>query len=94
MAWADGGAPEGNPKDAPAPVQWVEGWNIGKPDMVFEMPKPFDVPPPGTIDYNYVIIPTGFHEGHVGPGSGSAAGQPHRWCTTSSRSSVRRDRSG
>src|SRR5579872_4390566 len=27
-AWADGGAPEGDPKDRPAPRQFVEGWNI------------------------------------------------------------------
>src|ERR1700758_4917926 len=26
VKWADGGAIEGNPKDAPPPVQWVEGW--------------------------------------------------------------------
>ena len=31
--WADAGAPEGNPKDAPAPVQWAEGWHI-QPDVV------------------------------------------------------------
>ena len=62
VAWADGGAPEGDPKEAPAPVAWVEGWNIGKPDVVFEMPRDFDVPASGTIDYNYVIIPTNFKE--------------------------------
>src|SRR6059036_1978802 len=32
VAWVDGGAPEGNPKDLPTPRQYVEGWNIGKPD--------------------------------------------------------------
>src|SRR5271166_2250582 len=26
-AWADTGAPEGNPKDAPAPVKFNDGWN-------------------------------------------------------------------
>src|SRR5215475_10383239 len=33
VAWADQGAPEGDPKDKPAPVEWREGWNI-KPDVV------------------------------------------------------------
>src|SRR5579884_1968505 len=28
VAWVDGGAKEGNPKDAPKPKQWVDGWNI------------------------------------------------------------------
>jgi hypothetical protein len=44
VAWADGGAKEGDPKDAPAPRQFVDGWNIGKPDLVLETPNAFDVP--------------------------------------------------
>jgi hypothetical protein len=61
-AWVDAGAPEGDPKDAPAPVSFMEGWNIGKPDLVFEMPHAFDVPAQGTIDYQYTVIPTNFKE--------------------------------
>lgn len=59
-AWADGGAPEGDPKDAPKPMNWVEGWTIGKPDVVIEMPQPVDIPASGTIEYQYLVIPTGF----------------------------------
>jgi hypothetical protein len=61
-AWADSGAKEGNPKDAPKPVNFVEGWQIGKPDAVIEMPKEFEVPASGTIDYQYIVIPTRFTE--------------------------------
>ena len=43
VAWVDGGAKEGDPKDAPAPRNFVEGWNIGKPDLVLQMPNAFDV---------------------------------------------------
>ncbi len=57
VAWVDAGAPEGNPKDLPAPRKFVDGWNIGVPDQVVEMPEPFDVPASGTIDYQYVILP-------------------------------------
>jgi hypothetical protein len=60
--WADGGAPEGDPRDLPKPVDWVEGWGIGKPDMVFELPQAFDVPLTGVIDYQHVIVPTNFTE--------------------------------
>ena len=60
VAWADTGAQAGDPKDAPAPKQFVEGWRIPKPDVVFQMPSAFDVPASGTIDYQYVVIPTGF----------------------------------
>lgn len=62
IAWVDGGAPEGNPKDLPAPVAFVDGWNIGKPDRIVEMPKPFAVPASGTIDYQYVILPLNLTE--------------------------------
>jgi hypothetical protein len=62
VAWVDSGAKAGNPKDAPQPVSWVEGWRIGKPDMVLSMPVAFNVPASGTIDYQYIIVPTGFTE--------------------------------
>jgi len=60
--WADTGAAAGNPEDAPAPVRFVSGWNIGEPDMIIEMPKPYLVASKGTIDYTYYVIPTGFKE--------------------------------
>jgi hypothetical protein len=62
VAWADAGAPEGNPSDAPPPAHFAEGWGIHKPDAVFEMPHEFSVPASGTIDYQYIVIPSGFIE--------------------------------
>ena len=62
IEWAETGAQRGNPADAPAPLEFVEGWNIGQPDLVLEMPTPFRVPADGTIDYQYLVIPTGFDE--------------------------------
>jgi len=62
VAWVDGGAKAGNPKDAPKPLEFAEGWVIGKPDMVFEVPNAFHVPESGTIDYQYVRLPTNFTE--------------------------------
>src|SRR5688572_23662725 len=60
VAWVNGGAPEGNPKDTPALPKFAEGWQIGKPDQVFEMVADFDVPARGTIDYQYFEVPTNF----------------------------------
>jgi hypothetical protein len=57
--WADAGAPEGDPAKAPAPIAFLDGWNIGKPDMILEMPQPFSVPAQGTIDYQWIVMPTG-----------------------------------
>ena len=62
VAWADSGAKEGNSKDAPPPRQFTEGWVIGTPDVVFELPDEYEVPASGTIDYTYYIVPTNFTE--------------------------------
>jgi hypothetical protein len=60
--WVDSGAPEGDAKDAPAPIKFLDGWNIAKPDMVLEMPAAYDVPAKGTIDYQYILVPGKFTE--------------------------------
>ncbi|HLH01045.1 MAG TPA: hypothetical protein VKX49_32375 [Bryobacteraceae bacterium] len=62
IAWADGGAPQGNPKDLPTAPKLTEGWEIGKPDVVLPMTKPYAVPANGTIAYQYFTIPTNFNE--------------------------------
>jgi hypothetical protein len=62
VAWVNAGAPEGDPKDAPAPANFVEGWGIPKPDKIFELPRAFAVPASGMVEYQYVIFPTGFTE--------------------------------
>jgi mono/diheme cytochrome c family protein len=61
-AWVDSGAPEGDAKDRPPPRQWTAGWNIGTPDQTIEMPQPFTLPASGAIEYQYIILPTGFRE--------------------------------
>jgi len=62
ISWIDAGAPEGKLSDAPAPRQFPEGWNIPQPDVVFELPAPYDVPASGSIDYQYIRVPTNFTE--------------------------------
>ena len=61
-AWADSGAEAGSAADAPPPVQFTQGWAIGKPDVVIEVPKPVNIQARGTMEYQYVIVPTGFAE--------------------------------
>ena len=62
IAWADAGAPLGNPKDLPPAPKFTEGWEIGTPDVVLTMPKAYQVPANGTIAYQYFMIPTNFTE--------------------------------
>jgi mono/diheme cytochrome c family protein len=40
-AWADSGAPEGNPADRPAVREFAQSgaWHLGKPDMIVSSPK-------------------------------------------------------
>ncbi len=61
VAWVNGGAAEGDPKDAPAPIHWPEGgWQI-QPDVVVELP-PFPVPARGILDWQSLAIPAPFKE--------------------------------
>jgi len=61
VAWADTGTLEGNPKDAPAPRVFNEGWNL-KPDMIIEMPKDVPLPATGTINYKSILVKANFTE--------------------------------
>ena len=61
-AWADAGAPEGDPKDLPPALHFVDGWSIPKPDVVYELPRAYPIPATGTIEYQKVIVPSGFTE--------------------------------
>ena len=60
--WVAAGAPEGDPKDLPPPPRFETGWNIGKPDAVFDIGTDFDVPPSGEVPYKYFVVDPGFKE--------------------------------
>jgi hypothetical protein len=62
VRWADAGAPKGDAADMPPPPTFPEGWQLGTPDLVLEMEKPFAVPASGEIAYQYFYIPTNFTE--------------------------------
>jgi mono/diheme cytochrome c family protein len=42
-SWVAQNAPRGNPQDAPAPIQYREGWYMGEPDLIVKFPEPFFV---------------------------------------------------
>jgi peroxiredoxin len=65
LAWIDQGCPQGDVKDVPAAKKFPEGWTIGKPDVVFTMPREFKVPaltPKGGVKYQNFQVPTSFAE--------------------------------
>ena len=59
--WAETGAVQGDPRNAPPPRAWLDGWNLPEaPGKVLGMTKPFKVPAKGAVEYQYFIVPTGF----------------------------------
>lgn len=56
--WARAGAPEGDPADSPPPPVFTPGWQLGQPDLVLTVPKPFAVPAEGPdLFWNFIISP-------------------------------------
>jgi hypothetical protein len=62
VKWVDAGAPEGNPADLPKPSQFIDGWNFGKPDMVFDSGVDFKIPASGVVPYQFLKVDPGFKE--------------------------------
>jgi peroxiredoxin len=61
-AWIAAGTPRGDETLEPAAVTYEEGWRIGQPDVVFQMPKEFTVPAKGEVKYQYFTAPSNFTE--------------------------------
>ena len=55
--WARAGAVRGDASKEPAPVKYVDGWQLPRePDLVIPMSdKPFDVPARGDVRYQYFV---------------------------------------
>jgi hypothetical protein len=55
--WAAADAPEGDPTLLPPPPKFNTGWQLGSPDLIAMMPKPFTVPADGPDLYECFVIP-------------------------------------
>lgn len=62
LAWLKNGRPLGDAQDAPRPRQYVDGWQIGQPDVVFRLPHPVSVKAEGTMPYQDLIVETNLDE--------------------------------
>lgn len=58
-AWVDAGAPEGNAADLPPSRRFLDGWQLGRPDLVLQLPEPVDIPADGPDIYQYFVLPSG-----------------------------------
>ncbi len=57
-AWAEAGAPQGDPKDMPAPPSFAEGWKLGPPDLILEPAESYAVAASGPDVYRCFVLPT------------------------------------
>jgi mono/diheme cytochrome c family protein len=60
--WVEQRMPRGDSAVMPALPSFTEGWQLGKPDLVLEMPEAFDVPASGPDIFRNFAIPTGLTE--------------------------------
>jgi peroxiredoxin/mono/diheme cytochrome c family protein len=63
LSWIEQGCARGEGQP-PRGREFVEGWSIGKPDVVFEMSRPCEVPAkaPRGVPYLYFSVDTNFEE--------------------------------
>lgn len=54
--WADEGAREGDPAALPPAPEWIEGWQLGEPDVVLALPR-FTVPAGGGELFRNLVVP-------------------------------------
>lgn len=57
--WAETGAEEGDRSRLPRPPDFVEGWQLGRPDLVVEMAEPFSIAANGGDVYQVFVVPSG-----------------------------------
>ncbi len=61
-AWVDGDLALGDVDRLPPAREFSDGWNIGKPDIVFDLPEEVQVPAEGVVPYLRFEMPTNFDE--------------------------------
>ncbi len=57
LRWIDSGCPEGSARDLPRAPQFPGGWQLGRPDLVLKMDRPFKVPAEGRDVYVHFVMP-------------------------------------
>ena len=60
--WVSQGKLEGSAADLPSAPVFNSEWQMGTPDLILRMPKPFRMPAGGTDVFRNFIIPTGLTE--------------------------------
>jgi uncharacterized protein (TIGR03437 family) len=60
--WVADGTPQGDPTKEPVLPTFPDGWQLGTPDLIVEMPKAYSVPADGPDIYQNFVVQTGLTE--------------------------------
>lgn len=62
LAWLKSGRPAGDPAESPLPRKFPEGWTVGTPDLVLQIPEPVAIQAEGTMRYQNRVVETNLAE--------------------------------
>jgi Flp pilus assembly protein TadD/mono/diheme cytochrome c family protein len=62
--WVIGGMPQGDPSIAPPPPQFDQTWQLGKPDLILKIARPYTLPAAGTDFFRNFILPYPLKQTH------------------------------
>jgi tetratricopeptide (TPR) repeat protein len=62
--WVNQGMVEGDPANLPVPPTWTEGWQLGEPDLVVDLPAGFVLAAEGSDVFRSFVLPLDIDEDH------------------------------
>lgn len=75
-SWVEAGLPQGAEADAIPEPTFVDDWKLGKPDLVFKMPKPFAVRAGGSDFHQHFVFPISHQDARLISGVEFRPGNP------------------
>ncbi len=60
--WIKAGTPEGDPKDLPKMPKFVDGWQLGEPDLVVKVDQAYTLKASGRDEYRCFVLPLNLTE--------------------------------
>ena len=60
--WVESGSQEGDPELYPQPPRFPDGWRLGQPDVVLELPEPLEVSAAGYDQWQCFVLASDFQE--------------------------------
>ncbi|MFL5339604.1 MAG: c-type cytochrome [Gemmataceae bacterium] len=58
--WVEAGMPEGDAADLPPAPTFTDGWQLGTPDLVLKVPRPYTIPAEGRDVSVHFVLPLDF----------------------------------